>query len=329
MSLDKYYHFYRNKLLFSLALRKYRKQHPDFSDRSFILPPEELDKMCEQLIKQQENADTDCRNLDERSVRGLDVVLVQLKNCRAWKITKEENRKDRIIYYIHGGGFTNCSTKQYFDFISHAVNHFGYDVFSIDYRLAPRYKCLDILSDCTDGYEELLKDYDGEDICLMGESAGAALTLTLTLKLKELNLQLPSGIVCCSPLSQFEYYPYSYYENAGKNDFLIGFGTIDNIYPIYRGQLDYTSPYMSPLYGDLSSFPKVYLDASYHESMRDDARALYGKLKMLGNDVEYHELDHFSHAELVNPGHRYVRKEEYPLIQDFLNRLFERRSDAG
>ena len=319
MSFDKYLTFYRNKFLFSLALKKYKKEHPEFSESSFKLSQEELDQMSVQLIEQQKQMDTDCLTLDRKD---LDIRRVDLRNCSAWKITKEGNRKDKIIYYIHGGGFTNCCTKRYFDFVSYAVNHFGYDVFSIDYRLAPEYKCLDILDDCLSGYEELLKGYAGKDICLMGESAGATLTLTLTLRLKELGMELPQGIVCCSPLSQFEYYPYSYYENAGKNDFLIGFGTIDNIYPIYRGDLDYLSPYMSPLYGDLSCFPKIYLDVSYHESMRDDARALYGKLKMSGNDVEYHELRYFSHAELVNPGHRYVRREEYPLITDFLNRLF-------
>ena len=322
MSFDKYLAFYRKKFLFSLALKKYRKEHPEFSELTFKLSEEELNKMSEELIKQQKLMDTDCLKADQKIIKGLDIKRVALKNCIAWKISKEGNPKDKIIYYIHGGGFTNCSTKKYFDFVSYAVNHFGYDVFSIDYRLAPEYKCLHILDDCLNGYEELLKEYAGKDICLMGESAGATLTLTLTLKLKELKLPLPQGIVSCSPLSQFEYYPYSYYENAGINDFLIGFGTVDNIYPIYKGQLDYTSPYMSPLYGDLSDFPKIYLDASYHESMRDDARALYGKLKMSGNDVEYHELRYFSHAELVNAGHRYVRKEEYPLIIQFLNRIF-------
>ena len=322
MSFGKLFTFYRNKFLFSLALRKYKKEHPEFTESSFTLSEEERNRMSAQLIEQQKQMDTDCLKLGQKTVGDLDIRRIDLRNCIAWKISKKGNRKDKIIYYIHGGGFTNCSTKKYFAFVSYVVNHFGYDVFSVDYRLAPQYKCLDILEDCLNGYEELLKEYMEKDICLMGESAGATLTLTLTLKLKELGLPLPQGIVSCSPLSQFEYYPYSYYENAGKNDFLIGFGTLDNIYPIYRGELDYTSPYMSPVYGDLSGFPKIYLDASYHESMRDDARALYGKLKMLGNDVEYHELRYFSHAELVNAGHRYVRKEEYPLIMRFLNRLF-------
>lgn len=320
MSIDKYLTYYRRKLLFHIALKKYKKAH---GEPSFILSEEELKKVSEQLIGQQDETDNDCRNLEEKLLQGLVVSEVPLKNCTAWKITKESNRKDKILYYIHGGGFTNCSTKKYFDFVSYAVNHFGFNVFSIDYRLSPRCKCLDILADCLDGYEELLKEYKGEEICLIGESAGATLTLTLTLKLKELKMELPKGIVACSPLSQFEYYPYSYYENAAKNDFLIGFGTIDNIYPIYRGELDYRSPYMSPLYGDLSSFPRVYLDASKQESMRDDARALYGKLKMQENEVEYHELKYFSHAELVNAHRRYVQREEYPLIVDFLNRLFQ------
>lgn len=129
MSIDKYFYFYRNKLFYSLALRKYKKEHPDFSQSSFILSKEELDKMCEQLLQQQKDTDTDCMTLDEKLTHGLEIRSIQLNHCRAWKITKADNRKDKIIYYIHGGGFTNCSTKKYFEFISYEVNHFGYNVF--------------------------------------------------------------------------------------------------------------------------------------------------------------------------------------------------------
>ena len=317
MAFSKYLYFLRNRILFTIAYRKYMKEHPDYS---FKLSEEDLERMAEDLIEKNRNKDTDCSTIDDR-----DLIIEERKldHCSLWYIGKPSNRKDKVIYYIHGGGFTGACTKDRFGFISYAVKHFGYDVCSIDYRLSPEFKCLDILEDCLDGYRSLLERYEGKDICLMGESAGATLVLTLILKLKEEGVQLPAGLCSCSPLSQFEYYPYSYYENAGKSDFMIGFGTIDNIYPVYKGELDHSSPYMSPLYGDLSDFPKIYMDVSKHESMRDDARALYAKFRMLGNDIEYHELTYFGHAELVNPEHGYVRKEEYPKIISFLNRVLE------
>ena len=60
------------------------------------------------------------------------------------------------------------------------------------------------------------------------------------------------------------------------------------------------------------------------ESLRDEARMMYVRLKEEGCDVEYHELRDFFHAMLTAPQYRFVRKEEHTQVSAFINRVFDR-----
>ena len=90
----------------------------------------------------------------------------------------------------------------------------------------------------------------------------------------------------------------------------------------YRGELPLDHLYLSPLCGDFHGFPPTYLDASDVESLRDDARMVYVRLREDGVDAEYHELRDFFHAMLTRPNVRFVRREEYPHIVRFISRIF-------
>ena len=254
--------------------------------------------------------------------KGVRIEKAALENSDAWLISSDGNPKDRILYYIHGGGFCFGFTRGLFPkFIPYVVLKLGYNMLSVDYRLAPRYKCLDAVGDCEDGYRFLLERYDPKNIILMGDSAGGNLVFALTHKLIDDGLPVSGGIVSCSPVTQFLHYAYSYYECACKTDYGILFG-INQIAEHYRGELPLDSSYVSPLLGDLAGFPPTYLDASDVESLRDDARMMFVRLKEAGVDVEYHELRDFLHAMLTRPNVGAVRREEYPHIIRFIRRVF-------
>ena len=296
--------------------KKYRKEHglPDYMEIT--------EKDIQKRFEENENRDYDCFTVDEKLRKGLELERVDLECCSSWLVRHPGNPEDKIIYYIHGGGFVNGSTRQGFKFVSYAAKNFGYDLYCVDYRLTPNYTCPDTIKDCEDGYRYLLEHYVPENIVFMGESAGGNLVLALPQKLKDDNLPLPGGIVSCSPVVQFLHYPYSYYECSCKTDYGIIFWINDTV-EYYRGVLPKDSPYVSPLCGDLRGYPPVYLDASDVESLRDEARMMYVRLKEEGCDVEYHELRDFFHAMLTAPQFPYVRKEEYPHILRFLKKVFE------
>lgn len=302
-----------------LAIQKakqYKKKHniPDYRE----LPEEMLRK---RMVENAKPEYYDCFAAEDKYSEDLKFEKVALPDCGAWMITSESNPSDKVLYYIHGGGFWEGSTKKAIRFVSYAAKHWGYNVFSVDYRLCPQYKCADTLSDCEAGYRHLLKTYASGNIILIGESAGGNLVFALSHKLKADSLPLPGGIISCSPVVQFLHYAYSYYECANKTDYGIVFGT-NQIIEHYRGDLPLNSPYLSPLLGDFSGFPPVYLDASDCESLRDEARMMYVLLKEKGIDVEYHELCDFFHAMVVAPQIGFVRREEYPLILKFIKKIF-------
>ena len=296
--------------------KKYKKEHNLPDTRTLT------DEMLEKRRKLNADPDYyDCFSLDEKAREGVDLKKIPLPNCQAWMISTSANPSDKILYYIHGGGFWEGSTKQGFRFVSYVAKHWGYNVFSVDYRLCPQYKCADTLSDCQAGYEHLLKTFAPKHIILMGESAGGNMVFALSHRLRANGLPFPGGIISCSPVLQFLHYPYSYYECANKTDYGIIFG-INEIIEHYRGDLPIDSPYVSPLLGDLTGFPPVYLDASSCESLRDEARMMYVLLKEKNIDVEYHELRDFLHALVLAPQLRFVRREEHPLIQSFIKKVF-------
>ena len=302
-----------------LAIQKakqYKKKHniPDYRE----LPEEMLRK---RMVENAKPEYYDCFAAEDKYSEDLKFEKVALSDCGAWMITSESNPSDKVLYYIHGGGFWEGSTKKAIRFVSYAAKHWGYNVFSVDYRLCPQYKCADTLSDCEAGYRHLLKTYASGNIILIGESAGGNLVFALSHKLKADSLPLPGGIISCSPVVQFLHYAYSYYECANKTDYGIVFGT-NQIIEHYRGDLPLNSPYLSPLLGDFSFFPPVYLDASACESLRDEARMMYVLLKEKGVDAEYHELRDFFHAMVVAPQIGFVRREEYPLILKFIKKIF-------
>ena len=93
-------------------------------------------------------------------------------------------KKAPLVIFIHGGGLiwgtSNDMKKAQRDFYLNA----GYNVYSIEYRLAPESKLPDIIRDIKDcmkwiyelGAKEL--DFDPENVAIVGSSAGGYLALT-------------------------------------------------------------------------------------------------------------------------------------------------------
>ncbi len=301
-----------------LAIRRAKKYWKEHNKPDHMVIDEEFMKM---ITDKQARMDYDVFTLDEKYRSGLDIEKVELPNTSSYFIRKQGNPKNKIVYHIHGGGFVNGNTRMAFPFLAYFAKNFGYDVYSADYRLTPQYTFMESIQDCEDGYKVLLERYDPKNIILMGESAGGNLVLALPHKLRDDGLPFPGGIISDSPVVQFLHYPYSYYENSCKTDFGIIFG-INQVTDYYAKDLPLDHPYLSPLCGDLSGYPPVYLDASDRESLRDEARMMYVRLKEEGCDVEYHELKDFFHAQLPSFKHGYVRREQYPLVKAFIKKVF-------
>ena len=96
-----------------------------------------------------------------------------------WFCRPDSNRQ-KVIFYIHGGGFNSGSAEYSFNMARNFCKTSDYAVFNVEYRLAPEHPFPAGLEDCFRAYEWMLeKGVRGRDMVLAGDSAGGNLVLSL------------------------------------------------------------------------------------------------------------------------------------------------------
>lgn len=89
------------------------------------------------------------------------------------------NPEQRIIYFIHGGGYVVCSTQTHRGVVYNLVDKTGFMLFTPNYRRPPDVDLLVSVDDCVQGYFHLTDTLKiaPNRITLMGDSAGTNLCM--------------------------------------------------------------------------------------------------------------------------------------------------------
>lgn len=119
-------------------------------------------------------------------------------------VTTDQNPADRVILYIHGGGFVVGSVETRRMFTTYLADKMGYNVAAAAYRLAPEHPFPAAPQDCLAVYRQLVRRFAAEHIVLLGESAGGNLVLALLLEIKAAGLPMPAAAFCLSPCVQYD-----------------------------------------------------------------------------------------------------------------------------
>ena len=82
--------------------------------------------------------------------------VVDVGGIPAEWITTPEAMEERVIYYLHGGGYRTCSIHTHREMISRLVRATGARALAINYRLAPENPCPAAVEDATAAYRWLL-----------------------------------------------------------------------------------------------------------------------------------------------------------------------------
>ena len=193
----------------------------------------------------------------------------------AWVLPRDERRQG-VILYLHGGGYTFGDLDYAKGFGSTLAAECGVRVFCPAYRLAPEHPYPAALEDALTAYEYLLaKGYAPEHISLCGESAGGGLCYALCLKLKEKGMAQPASVIAISPWVDLTASGESYETNrdadVSLNEALLSAYT-DN----YTN--DRTDPFVSPLLADLTGLPPSLIFVGGDEILLSDAEQMHKKL---------------------------------------------------
>lgn len=196
-----------------------------------------------------------------------------------------QSDSNRILIYIHGGGFSLGDPKLYNGYASRLMQagNFG-QVILPRYRLAPEFPFPAASEDLFLFWQTILKDYRSAKLYLAGESAGANLALNLCLQLKQHKMKLPQKLFLHSGWFDLAMQGESYYDLTLKDSF-IGSSPERHAWLFkvfgqhYVAQADVLDPMISPLYGDFNHFPPCYIMAGENEIFRSDSEHLAEKFK--------------------------------------------------
>lgn len=211
---------------------------------------------------------------------GMEYTEFALRNMAcAWTRLRAPHGRRHAILYCHGGGYTSGNLGYARVLASKLAHVTGYDVLSFEYRLAPEHPYPAAVEDALQAWDHLmLLGYGAQDIILAGDSAGGNLALVLCLRLRGAGRRLPGGLVLFSPWTDMTMSGPSYGERAAIDPMLTT-NYIDAVRRAYAPGEDFSHPELSPLFGDLSGFPRTLVQVGDHEILFSDAQRLAEALR--------------------------------------------------
>jgi acetyl esterase/lipase len=220
---------------------------------------------------------------------------------------------DRVILYLHGGGYVIGSINTHRAMVSRIARASNARALAIDYRLAPEHPFPAAVEDATAAYRWLLaQGYKPGKIVIAGDSAGGGLTIVLLLAIRDAGLPMPAGAVPISPWTDLEGTGESVHTRAAR-DVMVNMENLTSSAKQYYGTHDPKDPLVSPVHGNFRGLPPMLIQVGDAEILLDDATRVAKSAKAAGVDVElevWDEMPHVWHvfAKLLPEGQQAIDK---------------------
>ena len=203
---------------------------------------------------------------------------------------------ERVIYYLHGGGYVMGSISTHRELISRLSRAARARALAIDYRLAPEHPFPAAVEDATTAYRWLLSTgVDAAQTVIAGDSAGGGLTVATLVALRDAGEPLPAAAVCLSPWVDLEGLGESMTTKAAV-DPMVSRDGLDKIARAYLGDADPRTPLAAPLHADLTGLPPLLIHVGTAETLLDDAIRLAERAKSAGVKVVLEPWDDMIHV---------------------------------
>lgn len=201
-----------------------------------------------------------------------------------WVRTGTPAHADKVIVYLHGGGYIIGSATTSLGVPLRVGPAAGTPVLSVEYRLAPEHPFPAALDDSLAVYRWLLgHGYEGGDIAVMGDSAGGGLAVALALAVRNAKLSPPAAIAALSPLTDLSPTSDTRTTLAGYDPIVVGDPTAR--FALYAGKHDVRDPLISPVYGDFRGLSPLLIQVGTREVLLSDSARLARRAREAGVDV--------------------------------------------
>lgn len=210
---------------------------------------------------------------------------------------------DRVLQYVHGGGYVIGAAKYYRNLTGHLAKAIGCRVLNVDYRLAPEHPHPAAVDDSTAAYKWLLdQGIDPGHIAIAGDSAGGGLTMATLLNIKKQGLPMPAAAMPISPWIDMETTGESMSTRATV-DLIVSADMLKVMSQAFLQGRDPRDPLASPLHGDPRGLCPLYIQVGDEETLLDDSIRLARLTGEAGVETRidvFPEMQHVFHIAAGN-----------------------------
>ena len=203
---------------------------------------------------------------------------------------------ERVIIYLHGGGYVNPIAKQHWELIEQLAVAGSAKVLVPRYGLAPHHDVNDALVFIKKVFE-LAQSFDLE-IVFVGDSAGGGLALSAIQQLRLASSV--SKLVLISPWLNSEFSDPELNQVMKHDPWLLP-ESLRRIAAVWSGEDNHQDERVSPLRGSLTGLPKTLMFMGTWDVLLFDARWFYDKALKAGVDITYEEHDSALHVYPLLP----------------------------
>lgn len=193
-----------------------------------------------------------------------------------WHIAPKQGGS-RTLLYFHGGGYVYAASNFHWSFLCHLAEAHNISIIAPLYPLAPEHSAETTTRFALEIYRQVLASCSAEDLVVGGDSAGGGLTAATLMAARDSGLPMPArALLICPWLNAEPDHPDQ--AIIEPRDAILTRSGIADAGRIYAGALSVQDPRVSPIHGDWSGFPPLYVLSGGDDILVADARALQARL---------------------------------------------------
>ncbi|MEY1554644.1 alpha/beta hydrolase [Yoonia sp. R2331] len=236
-----------------------------------------------------------------RQPKGLRVTNMNLGGVSAARCQIGDTATKGTLLYFHGGAFVIGNLLGYRHLVAQLASQSGQSGIYIDYGLAPENPYPAAVDDVEAAYRALLNDPTAGPITLAGDSAGGNLVFALLLRIKRHGLPMPAACAVMSPVTDLRLQNPSLATNRRSDPLVPKTWGARGVRDYLGNQLS-DMPEVSPILGDFTGCPPVFINVDQTEILYDDGRLMAAHLRAQGVDVTLVEERGLTHVWHLNVG---------------------------
>ncbi|TNC84649.1 MAG: alpha/beta hydrolase [Thalassolituus sp.] len=186
------------------------------------------------------------------------------------------------ILYLHSGAYCTGSPDSHREMVARIARTTEREAFILNYRLAPEHPYPAALDDAMAAYTDLLSRH--QDIVLVGDSAGGGLAMALAERISQTDYAQPNAMVLLSPWCDLTCSGPTMESNR-RIDPMLHPDWLTSSAAMYAAESAKDEPGISPLFGDMSGYPRTLIQVGSDEILLSDATRAEAAMKEAGVDV--------------------------------------------